>query len=513
MAYSVNLIYSKNQDYSNPQTVTESGQPLSIDLENLESNQTYYTKAVLKNDGTVEDEDTYTFTTLPAGTIALTHQSSTRQGSDYVVVYTYTSTYALSSSILRCGVSIAAQGVIAGNTITYTVSGLTPGDAYISQITTIDIYAESQVDPVTLVMPVVNTIDITRTTPSDTEVKVGLEYTVDGGFYEGFVSCWESTQDPDTDPSLIHWAFYNGATTVNCDNLTAGTTYKFRADIVLGDMTTEISSSVVTVTTTSAGSRDYLTLTNTAGSSNDFYVATAGDMTGKNLEYNINETGWHTYDLSNPQNITVPSGGFIQLRGANTNGINNYYNYISLRMTDTHTASGNLFSLRNTNPNTFSTYTQVLQGEFRGLFYLNAKLTDARGLGTDCITEIGANGFDTTFANNDALVYPPPFDNLVTVASNGLAVTFHSCGELVELPDYRKVTTVGTRAFGNHTQQNKKLRVVYCPNVSTWVEDVFYLWLSNAGNSARNRVAYVPNGVTIPESTSGVPSKYSRITY
>lgn len=66
MSYTVDIIYSKNQDYSNPQTVTQTGQPSSIELTNLDSDQAYYIKAVLKNDGVVEDEDTSKFTTLSA---------------------------------------------------------------------------------------------------------------------------------------------------------------------------------------------------------------------------------------------------------------------------------------------------------------------------------------------------------------------------------------------------------------------------------------------------------------
>lgn len=69
MSYTVDIIYSKNQDYSNPQTVTQTGQPSSIELTNLDSDQAYYIKAVLKNDGTVEDEDTSKFTTLSLGAL------------------------------------------------------------------------------------------------------------------------------------------------------------------------------------------------------------------------------------------------------------------------------------------------------------------------------------------------------------------------------------------------------------------------------------------------------------
>jgi len=328
-------------------TYTEQGQALQIVMDGLTPNTAYQATAYCIDNGIQSTSNTESFTTLVAGTIALTRQSMARQGSDYVIVYTYTSTYALSSSVLRVGSTAAAQGVIAGNSITFTISGLTPGDAYIYDVTSIDIYTETDNFQSSFVMPVVNTINITSTDPSDTAVEVELEYTVDGGFYEGFVSCWGENQDPDTDPSLIHWAFSNGADIVNCNNLTAGTTYKFRAEIVLGDMTTKISSSVVTVTT--EADVDYLFIRNTSSSNNETIKIqrNGSPTTGTDLSYSRDKINWTqiTYS-SNIASISIPLGEQIYLRSTTgfSQSSSNYYRIYEANSRPFR-AGGNIFSI------------------------------------------------------------------------------------------------------------------------------------------------------------------------
>lgn len=502
MAYSVDILYSKNQDFSNPFTETEVGQPQSVELTNLDSNETYYTKAVLKNNGTVEDESTVeTFATLPAGTIALTHQSSARQGGNYVVTYTYTSTYALSSSILRCGTTIAAQGVISGNTITYTVSGLTPGDAYIYDITTIDIYTETNVVTATLVMPVVNEISITSTDPSDTEVEVELAYTVDGGFYEGFVSCWSSTQDPDTDPSIQHWAFYNGATTVNCDNLTAGTTYKFRADIVLGDMTTKISSSVVTVTTSVDYTKQYFAIKNTdATNIGIVQIYTNSSNLGASIEYSTdNGSTWNTYNLvnTNAGQIYLSAGQSVMWRGTRsyTSTTNNYL-YVALGGSSTSfEPSGNLFSIINSDPSTFSAMTTVGEAMFYYFFKNITKMTDFSKLATSQITEVRTNGFGQTWRGCTSIVTPPSFAGVTTVGTRGFNCTFLGCTAMTTSPNTSSLTTVGD--YGLDSFLNGCASLVTPPDLSH---------VTSGGSRAFSATLYNCSAMTTTPSFAGITS-------
>lgn len=145
MAYSVDIIYSKNQDLSNPQTETESGKPASVTLENLDSNSTYYTKAVLMVDGTAEAESTVSnFTTLQAGTITLSNPSVVRNGANWVVSYDYFSTYAPSSAVLSADNRVF-QGWIDSSlhTVSFTLNGLSGATTYQTSTTMTDLYGET----------------------------------------------------------------------------------------------------------------------------------------------------------------------------------------------------------------------------------------------------------------------------------------------------------------------------------------------------------------------------------
>ena len=448
MAYSVDIIYSKNQDFSNPLTETEAGQPQSVELTNLDSNETYYTKAVLKNNGTVEDESTVeTFATLPAGTIALTHQSSARQGGDYVVVYTYTSTYALSSSVLRCGATIAAQGVISGNTITYTVSGLTPGDAYIYDITTIDIYAETNNITGSLVMPVVNIVAISLQEALADEISFDLDYTVDSGMVSGYLNYWLGSDDPSTDQPQGHFHFSYGDTDVTADGLTAGTSYKFRAEIVLNDgQSTEIVSNVVSASTTVDYTTQYLTITNTDSTNGNLSVVrvSGNTSTGAVLQYTLDGNTWQNYTTFSSQSIEVPSGGSVSFKGNFTKGLCNANNTFKFGGSFECVLSGNPFSLRNTNPNTFKTYTSTLPYEFFGLFSGLSHLTSAENLATSQITVVGNYAFENAFrVYGSTLSVPPDFSGVETVGDFGFSGTFYGLSNLTTPPNLSRVTTVG----------------------------------------------------------------------
>jgi len=249
MAYSVDLIYSKNQDLSNPSTETESGQPSEIELMNLDANQRYYTKAVLKNDGVTEDEsDIETFQTLQAGSITLTFGSTVRNNNNYIVTYTVSSTYALSSAILSTN-NTNFQGAISGNTIVFTVSGLTHGDAYLYSVNAIDIYAESGTANGTITTTVVNTVYISDVDENETDVTCYMTYTIDSGFTQAWVEYWNENDDPSTDQPQGHNTFTEGETSCTLYNLAPGTTYQFRATIYYGGYVNYVVSNVVRATT------------------------------------------------------------------------------------------------------------------------------------------------------------------------------------------------------------------------------------------------------------------------
>lgn len=140
--YNTRLNYYPTNDPLQAVTLQEVGQPLQMVMQGL-TPSTDYTVRASAYDGLqfLCESLQETFTTIAAGTITLTHSSTVKSGSNYVVTYTASSTYALSSAILDCN-SSSFQGTISGSTITFTVSGLNEG-TYPYTVTANDIYAES----------------------------------------------------------------------------------------------------------------------------------------------------------------------------------------------------------------------------------------------------------------------------------------------------------------------------------------------------------------------------------
>ena len=140
--YNTRLNYYPTNDPLQAVTLQEVGQPLQMVMQGL-TPSTNYTVRASAYDGLqfLCESLQETFTTIAAGTITLTHASTVKSGSNYVVTYTASSTYALSSAILNCN-SSGFQGTISGSTITFTVSGLNEG-TYPYTVTANDIYAES----------------------------------------------------------------------------------------------------------------------------------------------------------------------------------------------------------------------------------------------------------------------------------------------------------------------------------------------------------------------------------
>ncbi len=553
-------------------TYTEQGQALQIVMDGLTPNTAYRATAYCIDNGIQSTSNTESFTTLAAGTIVLTRQSMARQGSDYDIVYTYTSTYALSSSVLRVGNTATAQGVIAGNTITYTVSGLTPGNAYIYDITTIDVYTETDNIQSSFVMPVVNTVEIVGTTPSDTSVECELDYVIDSGFTSGYVGYWYSTDDPTTDQPIGHETFLNGADTCTVTGLTAGTAYKFRATIVLGDGTTEIHSSVVSASTLVDYESQYFTITNESDSNNTISMAGYNNYANPTLLYWSvdNGTTWSSVHLSGTSvNITtLPARKSVifhhtgHMCGEYTSGGSTSILPFSFRSTENISASGSLHSLakgRNFVSNKdYSTHQWhgLFQGcttlvSIRNLKFNNrtvkeyalnlifegcTSLVDMMDLTT--INTVEARGLEMMFRDCRLLETPPDLRNVTTVADNGMYFMCYYCqklktspdvrnittvgknglqgflslcSSLIEPPDIRKVTTVGVNGMTEFMSNCRLIEYAYAPNVSVWTNSNFNSWLNNV---AANGTLYKPSGLAIPtNTTSGVPTGWTTQDY
>ena len=489
---------------------TESGEALQIVMDGLTPNTAYRATAYCIENGIQSTSNTEAFTTLQAGTITLTHQSNTRQGSNYIVTYTYTSTYALSSSILRCGSTITSQGVIAGNTITYTVSGLVPGDAYMYDITTIDIYTESSSTMGTLVMPVVNTVEITDTTPTQTSVECDLSYTLDGGFTSGIVEYWNNSDDPATDQPQGHSYFNNGESTCTITGLTAGTTYKFRATILLGDQTTEITSTVVSESTLVNVINEYLTITNIGENAGNVRVdrVLGNTSSGGTLQYSFDKSNWTSYYGYGSTTVSVRAGESVYFRGNFTNGFCNENNRFKFTFWFNASVSGNPFSLRNYNPATFSTYTSTLDYEFANLFQSESRLKDISGLATGQITTAGYSAFLNTF-NGTGITQCPDFSGLTEANQYAFQYAFANTG-ITSGANLSRVTVVYPNAFNYMYHYSSSLREATTPNVQAWYTDRYKDWLMGVAASG---VLHKPSGLTIPTEASGVPSGWTTQDY
>lgn len=234
---------------------------------------------------------------------------------------------------------------------------------------------------------------------------------------------------------------------------------------------------------------NYLTLTNMSDVTGEFSVGKHDYPVNTNLEYSINGVDWVTYDLTTLPNIEVPTGGNIYLRGNNENGFNRqsgYTYYYHFDMNVDYKVSGNLFSLRNTNPSVFSTYTSVLEEEFKYLFYESTHLIDASGLITTQITSVNSRGFENVFALCSALTTAPDFSSITSV-TNGFDYAMYSCTHLTN---------------------------VTAPNISTWDTSDFNSWLAASGTGATGtKIFNAPTGLEIPTGISGIPTGWTRVDY
>lgn len=435
MSYSVDLQFTINEDFSNPQTVSESGKPTSMTLQGLQASQTYYTKAILKNDGVVEDESQMTsFQTLPAGTIVLNHYQTTRSGYDYEVVYLYSSTYAPSWATLSVNGS-TFQGVFdsAQHAVSFLVTGLTPGTAYLDLVTLGDIYGETGSVQGSIVATVVNDIDITSVDTAFTTAEVNIDYIVDGGFYVGYVEWWLSTQDPSTDPAEGHEYFNNGAETVTISGLNEGTDYKFRASITLSDQTTTIVSNVVAASTDTDYSSKYFTIKNVSSGNNTIGIKASSQLYRRTVYFSTNNGGsWSSVQAttSGATITTLAPGGEVIVRHTGALGKQNdtARMYTQFTSTDNYEVFGNISSL--TNGTNYKNKSTMPSYAFRSLFA--GRLVAAHNLSFDSYTNASDHGCNGMFASS--LITTPPKLPMTELSDSCYEGMFSRCESLITAP-------------------------------------------------------------------------------
>ena len=78
--YITKVVTDSSPDFGdNPQTITESGQPSTVTIENLVPGTSFWTRAELYENGVLADtSEVESFTTLPAGQLSLSYYDTTR---------------------------------------------------------------------------------------------------------------------------------------------------------------------------------------------------------------------------------------------------------------------------------------------------------------------------------------------------------------------------------------------------------------------------------------------------
>lgn len=418
-----------------------SGTPSSVGLQGLQSLTAYRCQAVwLDNNTPFAESNISAFTTLPAGNITLTLHNITRQGYNYIVHYIVTSTYALSNAVLSINGGQIFQGVIQGGTITFTVSGLDAGTAYLYTVTAQDIYQESATVTGTVTTTVVNEINMYYSSRTENSVTFDLSYLHDYTFVSGYVEYWDSTQDPSTDQAQGYEFFDDGDTQCTVTGLTAETTYKFRAAMTVEDgfgVQSIVYSSVLTATTADHDySRDYFTVN--GGREIRFYK-NKSDAKSWTIEYSSDGVNWTAHSIqyrSSAQqylnNITV-SGGKTYIRTRSYDLDSDDYVYMST--SDTATVSGNAMSLLYVGDwGSWINKTSFPSGRnFYRLFRNWTNLTDASKLILQATT-LPDSAYEDMFRGCTSLVNPPKEIPATAFPKSSASNMFNSCTALTSTP-------------------------------------------------------------------------------
>lgn len=443
------LIHDTSPDFGdNPQTITESGKPESIEMQNLIPNTYHFVKGEIYQDGVLNDTTSVeTFSTLPAGSLSLTYYSTTRSGYLYDYTWNYTSTYAPSSVI--CTVNNSTfNGYFDYNqhTLNFNITGLSPSTTYPTVVTLTDIYGETVTVNGSITTTYVNNIYIMDTDADENFVDVGLSYVVDGGFFSGWVDVWYDYQDPSTDLSLQHYSFSEGDTVIHCDGLADNTGYLFRASITLDDRTTVINSNVVDVDTLEA---TYLSITDISGVVNTLKLTKTnadGNAPTVALEYSTDKLTWTTWEENNNErSLAIPANGTVYFRGNNPNGFavtannNNRHTFTS---TGNVEANGDVMRIINKDRDGATT---VPAAGFRSLFYGMTTLKKAPAISA---TTFGSHACCSMFQGCTGLtdVTNIKITNNPTFTSGGIRqffAMFYSCRALTRADVFNGGAIVG----------------------------------------------------------------------
>lgn len=502
-----------------------SGTPPTATLQGLQPNTAYRVQAALmENQTELAVSETVGFRTLVAGTISLQLHNCTRIGYDYVVHYIYTSTYALSNAILSTNGGQVFQGTIANGTITFTVSGLTAGEAYLYSVQAEDIYQETATATGTITTTVLNQLEILYSSRTEDSVTFDLSYLHDYTFRGGWIDVWNSTDDPSTDNPISSEAWFDGDTQVTVPNLTAETTYKFRAGMTVEDAfgnQTEVYSSVLTQTTSQHDySKDYFTITNESSTSATIYLkSTATQYTTTVYVSTDDGITWSRRTSANTEYGTVlgslgaggrmlirHSGGFCNVSSTAMAQLN-YFRVTGGRIS----VSGNITSLTNNAP---SNNVTMPAAAFRYLFKDCGSLLSADNLYLGGYVKVTKYGFNEMFSNCTGLHAAPNMEKITEVDEGGMRYMFDGCTYLQTAPDIRKIVRCGVQSFEYMFNGCTALNEAYAPTIDfrNAPTNAFNEWMRAVSNSG---TLHADSSIasTIPTNDNdGCPSGWSVVT-
>lgn len=235
------------------------------------------------------------------------------------------------------------------------------------------------------------------------------------------------------------------------------------------------------------------------------------------LYYSTDGVNWTAYDFTTLPEVNVSPGANIYFKGTNTRFSTEYTwdNTYSFSLSKTCEGYGNLCSILNPNPATFSEITTVQSWTFAGCFKRFTTLTKAPDLTN--ITSIGEYGLYKCFYGCDSLTTVPDLSNLTTVNGNSFSNTFSYCTSLTTGPDVSNVTTVnGNNAFDYCFTYCNNISNVTTPNIQDLTQrGILTNWLMSSGGQATGtKVVNVPTGATIAtNSYNGIPFGWTRVDY
>ena len=547
---SIQLVYGYQQGQETIQDIA--GTPSSVCIQGLQSATSYRLQAVLFNDGVeLAQSNIASFVTLGASAITLTLHNISRENYNYRVHYLFSSTYTLSSAVLSCN-GQTFQGTVSGNTITFVVTGLTAGDAYLYNVVATDVYGFQETVTGSISTTVINQVNIYYASRSEDSVTFDLVYLHDYTFVSGWIDVWNSSQDPSTDQSISYDMWADGDSSVTATGLTYETTYKFRAAMTVVDAfgtQTTVYSSVLTQTTADHDySRDCLSIINEYNGENTLVLTartTGSSVTTNTFSYSTDggNTWITTTDTAAGRRIAIPAGGKVMLRHS---GTMYYYDvsssrYHTIECTQPFSVAGNPLSL---------IYGSDYLGENKfvmdwGLAYVFSNATtlvSAAKLNMDisffedrygqtiehkhccyfmfqhCTslvntpdlpqTKLATSCYAEMFAGCTALRNVPilPATEIAVGSYFGM---FSGCSSLTEGADLTKVTKLGTNGITEMYYRCSSLEKAYAPTVD--FSDTYNStdWLKNVAANG-TLLADASIAATIPtDNASGCPSGWT----